>query len=64
MNTDFRERIIRKQRTAKKFVVNRDNNQFKKKIVSTDHTKRAKKANHSRKIKSSRGTSYLIKKIQ
>ncbi|EMF0244116.1 hypothetical protein NSY06_002530, partial [Enterococcus hirae] len=62
MNTDFRERIIRKQRTAKKFVVNRDNNQFKKKIVSTDHTKRAKKANHSRKIKSSRGTSYLIKK--
>ncbi|MGC4608172.1 hypothetical protein ACOY20_05780, partial [Enterococcus faecium] len=62
MNTDFRERIIRKQRTAKKFVVNRDNNQFKKKIVSTDHTKRAKKANHSGKIKSSRGTSYLIKK--
>lgn len=62
MNTDFRERIIRKQKTAKKFVVNRDNNQFKKKIVSTDYTKRAKKANHSGKIKSSRGTSYLIKK--
>lgn len=32
MNTDFRERIIRKQKTAKKFVVNRDNNQFKKKL--------------------------------
>lgn len=51
MNNDFRDRLIRQEKSDKTFILQSSKEKYQKKVVSKDHSNKVKSTSHSNRVK-------------
>lgn len=62
MNNDFRDRLIRQEKSDKTFILQSSKEKYQKKVVSNDHSNKVKSTSHSNRVKNKKNRTRVIKK--